>query len=79
MDLRTCRVHAREDGENRLAALLYLLVQDVVSFVELYQSRCSEDDHDGIDVTEMFLAVVDGDAEMFGRTCGQNINGISNR
>ena len=79
LHLGTSRIDAGQYGEDWLLALQYLLVQHVVGFVELHQSRCTEDDHDGIDVLELLLAVVDGDAQVFGCSRCQDVDGVGHR
>ena len=76
LHLRTGRVQTGKDGEHRLLALQYLLVQHIVGLVELYQTGGAEDDHDGVDVVETLLTVVDGDAQMLGGAGGKNVDGI---
>ena len=54
-------------------------MQHIVSGVELYESRCTEDNHDGINIVELLFAVVDGKPEVLGSSCGQNVDGVSDR
>ena len=77
LHLRTGGVHAGQDGEYRFLTLQYLLVQHRVSIIQTHQTGRPEDDHDGIDVVEVLLTIVDGDTQMFGRTRCQHINGVT--
>ena len=71
------RADAGQDGEYRLAALAYLLVEHVVDFEYLHQARRAEDDHDGIYLREPLLAVVDGQRQLLGAAGSQDVNGIA--
>ena len=76
VNLRACRVHAGQDGEDGLATFEDFLVQRVVGFVELYETGCAEDDHDGIDFVEVAFAVVDGNGQMLGVASSQDIDRV---
>ena len=73
----TCRMHTRQDGEDRLVAFLDLLMKHIVCRIELYQSRSAKDNEDGINLWEPLIAVVDGNAQLLGRSRGQNIYRIT--
>ena len=60
--LRAGSVQTRQDGEDGLLAFQYLLVQHVIGLIQLHQTWCAENHHDGIDVVETLFTVVDGDA-----------------
>ena len=76
LNLRAGSADAGQDGEDGFAALLNLLVQHVVNLVDFHQSWCAEDDHDGIDVVHL-LAGIDSNAQMLGRSCRQDVDGVS--
>ena len=68
-----------QDGEDGLLALQHLLVQHLVGLVELCQSGCTIDDGNGIDILETLLAIVDGDAQLLSRSCGEDVDGVGHR
>ena len=74
--LGTGGVHTRQNRENRLLTLANFLVEHVVNLENFYKSRRSEDDHNGIDFLEFLFTIVDGNAEMFGHSRRQNVDGI---
>ena len=65
-----------QDGEDGLMALVDLLVEHVVGLIELGEARGTVDDGDGIDMVELVFAVVDDRAQLFRRTCGQEVDGV---
>ena len=74
--LGTCRMQTGENGEDRLAALLNLLVQHLVGFIERCQSWRTIDDCDGIDVGESVFAIVDSHIQLFCHSRCQDVDGI---
>ena len=54
-------------------------MQHVVCLEEFHESRCSEDNHDGIHLVESVITVVDGSGELFGSTRCEDINRVGNR
>ena len=77
--LWSCGVQTGKNGENRFLAFQNLLMQHVVSLVELYQAGSTEDDKDGINVLETVFAEVDGNAKMLGCTRGEDVDGVGHR
>ena len=71
-----CCMKRGKDGEDGLSAFEYLLVKHIVGIVERDETWCAEDDEDGVYTIESVLAIVDGDAELFGCSCGKDVDGI---
>ena len=65
-----------QHGEDRLLALVNLLIQHIVSLVELGETRSAVDYGDGIDIIKLVLAIVDNGAQLFGSTCGKKIDRV---
>ena len=74
--LRTCSMQTGQHGEDRLLALANLLIQHIVSLVELGETRSAADYGDGIDITKLVFAIVDDSAQLFGSTCGKKIDRV---
>ena len=58
-------VQTRQNGEDRLLTLQYLLVQHLVSLIELRQPWCAIDDGNGIDVLKFMFTIVNSYAKLF--------------
>ena len=74
--LRTGGVKAGKDGEYGLLALQYLLVKHIVGLIKLHQTGRAENHHDGIDVVETRLAVVDGSSQLLRGAGGKDVDGV---
>ena len=70
-------MQTRQDGEYRLLALQDLLVQHVVSLIQLNEARCAEYYEYGVDVLKLVFAVVDGYAQMLGCSGCKDVSGVS--
>ena len=73
----SCRIDRRQDGKYRLAAMLHLLVQDVVHLVHGHQPRRAKDGQHGIDVIQLLFAIIQTKSQMFGCTRSQDVDGIA--
>ncbi len=71
--------HRGQDGVDGLAALLHLLVQQVVNVEYGEQTGATEDDHHGINLVEIIFAGVDDVAQVLGGASGQKIDGVGHR
>ena len=67
----------REDREDRLAAFLHLLVQHLVSVVQLDQPGAAEDHHHEVDLVEAALAIVDRRGQVLGRAGADDVDGVA--
>lgn len=72
-------VQTGQDGEDGFLAFQNLLVQNVISLIELDEPRCAEDDHHGVDIVEFLLTIVDGDSEMLRCSRGKDVDGVGHR
>ena len=79
MHLGACCANTRQNGEYRFLAFLYFLVKNIISLVQLHKSWSAEDYHYGIDVLELLLAEIDGNAQLLGRSCGKDVDRVGNR
>ena len=77
-NLRSCGMQTGQHRKYGFLALQYLLVQGLVSLVEGGESRRSVDDCNSVDVVELLFAVVNGNSQLSGSTCGQYVDGVSN-
>ena len=59
--LWTRSVETGEDGENRFLAFMDFLVEHIVGLIKLHQAGGAENHHNGIDILELVLAIVNGD------------------
>ena len=73
----TSRMHAGQDGEDRFMTFLNFLVKHIIGRIELYQSGRAKDNEDSIYLREPLIAVVNGNAQLFRCSCGQNVYRIT--
>ena len=69
-------MQTRKNGEDRFLAFHNLLVQHIVSLIELGQAWRAIDDSNGIDIVHLMFAIVDNQTQLLSCSCGQDINRV---